>query len=957
MSKGRNSFLLLLMVIGLTAASLVAIALRPAVLGLDLQGGVEVVLEGRPTAESPVTEAALERSVEVIRNRVDAFGVAEPEIQTQGTDQIVVALPGLEEPGTVVSDLIKPAQLAFYDQEANQVGEAGFTTNLHEAVTRAQRTRVEDPSRGAETLYAFRAANNRLVAGPVTVAPGTTRAEALEELRGLVRDRDVPWRQIEVESVPRGLTLVTEPLLTTRQGSGAVQYTIYQDRKALTGRDITEASQTREVTSAGAGEPIVTMQFTSAGRDKFREITQNLAIRGQTVGTPQHFAIVLDGQLISAPQIDYTEFPFGIDGSNGATIQGGFTTESAQTLASQLNSGAIPINLVPVSQKQVSATLGAESLRQALIAGIVGLILVLAFLVAYYRLLGVVAAGALMVYAALFYAVVVMWPITLTLPGIAGVILTIGVAADANIVIFERIREESRSGKPPAQALSAGYRKGIAGILDANVVTLATAILVFLFATAGPRGFAFTLGIGVVLSLFTAVVATRAVFGVLLGSRLLRDEKVMALSGGRTFRIDWVGKWKLWAVLSTVPVIFGLVWLGFSGLNLGLDFESGTRISTSFERPVTEDGLRTTFSELGFDQAKIQATTERVRGEDVQGFQIQTQSLSAEQQEDVLRELDARYGIDRDTYSLDQVGPTFGEQIIRNAIQAVILSLIVVALYLIIRFEYKLALPAMLTVVHDVALSIGIYAVTGREVTAATVAALLTILGYSLYDVVIVFDRIRENTPLMRGARYRDVVNRSVNEMFTRSIITSFTTLVPVLALYFFGGPTLHDFSFALLVGILSGGVSSIIIAAPLAAWWKEREPDQKKRRAREERRRLLAEADADIVDVEALARAEEALQAEMTTGSPPVPALEPGGEEPVRRGVVEAVEARDADDEDLDEAVYEPVTPSGGDGAPPEEPEAAPGDGDGTATERPARPRPDPSRPRRHQNVQRRRR
>jgi len=974
MSKGRNSFLLLLMVIGLTAASLVAIALRPAVLGLDLQGGVEVILEGRPTAESPVTDAALERSVEVIRNRVDAFGVAEPEIQTQGTDQIVVALPGLEEPGSVVSDLIKPAQLAFYDQEANQVGEAGFTTNLYEAVTRAQKTRVEDPRRGAETLYAFRKSDRTLVAGPVTVAPGTERSEAVEELRGLVRDRDVLWRNVTVEAVPKGLTLVTEPLLETRQGNGAVQYTIYQDRKGLTGRDITEASQTREVSSAGAGEPIVTMQFTGAGRDKFQEITQTLAIRGQTVGTPQHFAIVLDGELISAPQIDYEEFPFGIDGSNGATIQGGFTAESAQTLADQLNSGAIPINLVPISQKQVSATLGEESLRQALIAGIIGLILVLAFLIVYYRFLGVVAAGALLIYAALFYAVVVLWPITLTLPGIAGVILTIGISADANIVIFERVREEARAGKAPAQALAAGYRKGIAAIIDANVVTLATAVLVFLFATAGPRGFAFTLGVGVLLSLFTAVVATRAVFGVLLGSRMLRDDKVMALSQGRTFRVDWVGKWKLWAVLSTVPVIFGLVWLGFSGLNLGLDFESGTRISTSFERPVTEDGLRGTFAELGFGEAKIQATTETIRGEEIEGFQVQTESLSAAQQEDVLRELEERYGIDRDTFTLDQVGPTFGEQIIRNAINAVILSLIVVALYLIVRFEYKLALPAMLTVIHDVALCIGIYAVTGREVTSATVAALLTVLGYSLYDVVIVFDRIRENVPLMRGARYRDIVNRSVNEVFTRSLITSLTTLVPVLALFFFGGETLKDFSFALLVGILAGGISSIIIAAPLAAFWKEREPDQKKRRARAERRRQLAEADADIVDVEALARAEEALQAEFGPGVAPAPAPalgsgRPDDDEDAR--VVRAVEVRDAADDDVEEAGYEPVADGDADGADGADGEAvragtgdgrsgdgeAPAPGEAEPPRTPRAPRPDPARPRRHQNVQRRRR
>lgn len=951
MSKGRRPLLMLLMVLGLTAASLVAIALRPAVLGLDLQGGVEVILEGRPTAESPVTPESIDRSIEVIRSRVDAFGVAEPEIQKQGSDQISVALPGADNPEQVVTDLIKPAQLFFYDFQDNVVGSP--SSNLYQTVTRAQKTRVEHPDKGAETLYAFTKEGNRLVAGPVTVTPGAPREEAVAELRRAVEAADAQWADVKVESVPKGLTIVAqeEQVLTTRADSPTrTQYYIFQDNAGLTGRDITSASATRDLGAGRSGEPIVTMQFTDAGRDKFKTITQGLASRGQLQGELQSFSIVLDGQLISNPTVDYRQYPFGIDGQGGAQIQGNFTADEAQTLADQLNSGAIPIRLVPVSQKQVSATLGKESLRQGLVAGIVGLLLTVVFLIAYYRFLGVIAALMLLIYAAYFYAVTVLVPITLTLPGIAGVILTIGVAADANIVIFERVREEARGGKNPQAALAAGYRRGISAIIDANVVTLLTAIIVFMFATGGPRGFAFTLAIGVLLSLFTAVIGTRAIFGVMGDSRILQDEKLMGLQQGRVPNFDWMARWKLWIVVSTVPVLFGLVWLSQTGLNMGLDFESGTRISTAFERPATETQLRDVLAELGYEDAKVQATTETLAGREVNGFQIQTESLDPDQQTQLLSTLDERFGRDLETFTLDQVGPTFGEQIIRNAIQAIILSFIVVALYLIVRFEYKLALPAMLCVVHDVLLTIGIYAVTGREVTSATVAALLTILGYSLYDVVIVFDRVRENVPRMRGARYRDVVNRSLNETVVRSVITSLSTLLPVGALFFFGGETLKDFSFALLVGVLAGGISSIVIAAPLAAWWKEREPAERKLAVKAERKKSLTMVDADVVDVAVLARAEQAL-AEEEVGV----RRAPEAEAPVAVLEAPAAGPEAAEDDDaLDEADYEPVD------AGPREESSGGGDGDGTA---PAADGGEPAaapprdRPRRHQNVQRRRR
>jgi len=963
----KRPLLLMAVIIGLVAASLVAIALRPAVLGLDLQGGVEVILQGQATDESDVTPEAIERSVEIIRSRVDAFGVAEPEIQTQGNDQIVVALPGADNPNQVVSDLIQPAQLVFINFERNVVNKTG-EPDLYKAVQLAIETEPTG-DRGTPTFYAFR--DGKEIPGVLPAPDELTLAESFP-------DNVIP-DDVEVLEVPQGLFLAYEegPRLQTRDAGTRRTWYVFQNAPGLTGSDVTEARATIRTGQIGGGsQRVVTLQFTGDGQDKFADITRQLAQDGQIRGELQRFAIILDGQIVSNPTIDYEQYPQGISGGNGAEITGDFSQSEAETLAKQVNSGALPIQLNVINLRQVSATLGAESLQQGLIAGVIGLVLVMLFLIAYYRFLGLIAASALVVYAILLYAVVVLVPITLTLPGIAGIILTIGVASDANVVIFERVREEARSGKSPRAAILAGYKKGISAIIDANVVTLATAAILFLFATAGVRGFAFTLFVGVILSLFTAVVATRAAFNVLAETRFLRDDRFLGLNQRQIrWKLDFVGKWRLWMAISFVPLLAGAIVIGVNGLNLGLDFESGTRITTQFEQQPSEDAVRALFAEQGFDNAKIQSFTEEIDDVEVRGFQMQTETLQPDQQIELERALDAEFGLDRDTLQVETVGATFGEQVIRNAIWAILLSFAVIIIYLTVRFEYKLAIPAMISVVHDVGLAVAVYSVTGREVTSATVAALLTILGYSLYDVVIVFDRIRENVPIMRKSTYREIVNTSVHETLTRSVITSLTTLIPLTVLFFFGGDTLKDFAFALLVGILSGSLSSVAIAAPLAALWKEREPENKRRTVKAERRAAMIASDSDVVDLSTLARAEAALSAELSAeegranGEPEVPEKRPtaigsGTPEPEPEPGPEAeADAGEPDAPDAD-------APSDGDAAPtataePEPPPAPESGTDGTDGadapdgDAPAAPRsrPDPDRVRRHRNVQKRRR
>ena len=864
MSAFRRSLLLLAVVLGLVAVSLVVIALRPTVLGLDLQGGVEVVLQGSPTPEAEVNAEALDRSIEVIRGRVDAFGVAEPEIQRQDPDQIIVALPGVQgaDQEQVVRDLVRPAQLIFYHFDESGISgetprEPQAFDRLFDAVEEAQDIRRQS-DRGADRFYLFGSAPERsLLLGPETDRDTFDERVADRFPNGL------PGGAVE-RTLPAGFVTIFEEQPIGTGGATVTRYFLLHDEPRAFGADITRAVVAIDSSGIGDPNPVVNLSFSDKGEDDFGDLTRDVAQASLLNQSAERFSAVLDGEIVSNVTVDPNRFPNGL--RSGGSIEGNFSQSEAQRLASQLNSGAIPIELNEISVKSVSATLGKQSLQQGLTAGLVGLALVVLFLIGYYRVLGVIAALALLIYAAMLFAVIELVPVTLTLPGIAGIILTIGIASDANVVIFERVREESRAGQAPRVAILNGYKKGISAIIDANVVTLATAAILFLFATAGVKGFAFTLFVGVLLSFFTAVVGTRAIFGVVADTKLLRDDRFMGLGMKQPgWEMDWVGRWKMWLAISFIPIIIGMGWIGVNGLNLGLDFESGTRLTIQFEEQPSEDEVRQVFSDLGYS-AKVQSTTVASEGGGPAetGYQITTETLQTDARAQVTAALEERFGQSAtDEFTL--VGPTFGRQVIEKAITAIILSFIAMAVYLSVRFEYKLALPALLSVVQDVLLSVSIYAFTGREVTAATVAALLTVLGYSLYDVVIVFDRIRENVPILRGRPYRDVVNRSIREVLSRSLITTFTTLVPIIALYFFGGDTLKDFAFALGVGIFSGGASSIVISAPLAALWKEREGAAKAKPTAEEKRRALVAAggDSDIVDEDALARAELALSAD----------------------------------------------------------------------------------------------
>ncbi len=857
MNRRPHLTLVALIVAGLIGVVLLAIPGSPIgdkpTLGLDLQGGLEVTLQAVPPPNRPLQKSDLDRSVEILRDRVDRLGVAEPEIRKQGDDQIVIDLPGVKDPARVIGILGQTAQLELFDLEANLAppsSSGGFPApkeSLYQLLA-GQQALV---GQGTKTAWYLFDDKKKLRAGPVTERGKLLQSEVVAEA-GENGTLPKGWRVFGVPPktvvVTCGVGEVVCPGVGVENPKQNFYYLLRYDPQnpdpdkvvpEMTGADLRLAG-TRQDFDTTTGEPIVTMQFTDEGGDKFGAITNREADRGRArhnitggQGDPQdsfqHFAIVLDRQIKSWPSIDFEQYPNGIGGSNGAQITGIGSLNEAQDLALVLQSGALPVTFKTLETTAISATLGKDSLAEAWKAAIAGLLVVALFLLVFYRVLGVVAVIGLGIYAAFLYAAILVFNVTLTLPGFAGMILTLGVAADANIVIFERVKEEYRAGKSVRAAIAAGYGKGFATIIDANVVTAITAMVLFLVATAGVKGFALMLLIGTLISLLTAVAATRAILGLLAGFNWFDNPKLMGAEGEPPawIRRDFVGLRRYWFAVSAVVLALSFGAIAIKGLNLGIDFEGGTKVTATVEQPVAVEDVRAEAADLGLGSAQIVGRGTAV-DDKYPGFQIQTEELSTAESGALTQRLARTFDAES---SVQTVSASFGRQIAEGAILAIIVSLLLITIYIAFRFQAKFAGPVMISLLHDVVITVGIYALLGREVTTATVAAVLTVLGYSIYDTIIIFDRIRENIPLMKRASFRTLANVSLWETIPRSLATTFITLLPISALYFFGGETLKDFAFALLVGIGAGAYSSIFIAAPLLSWLKEREPEYARRK------------------------------------------------------------------------------------------------------------------------------
>jgi SecD/SecF fusion protein len=900
-SDRRRNGLVLALVVGLLIISLLVsfgipgvVKPRKTLLGLDLKGGVELIFQGRASGSSKVTPATISQAVSIINSRVNQIGVSNAQVTSSGNDEIDVSLAGVKNVQQAEDQVGTTAQLYFYDWENSVInsggkiagpnddaatgddassnangGNPGATTNAlseYAALVRAEKQpaiperdmkpyKLESAPYG--TYYYVNPAKQTVL------TPGGETAQSRQTAIGYLLD---DLKQSGTKLPADAKLIYIKPGTVVRQAlasSGNATtfdpkfdfYYVLRDDPVIAGKDVTNPLATTDTT----GQEVVTFGFKGGAGALFYKVTGEIASRGSqtSIGTNynfQHFAITLDQRLLTVPYIDFTQNPTGIDPSNGGSeITGNFTIASAQALANLLASGALPINLAVISSQTVSATLGHQALNQGLLAGAAGLLIVALFLLLFYRVLGVIAVAALAIYALYFYALIKLIPITLTLPGIAGLILTIGVAADANVVIFERVKEESRAGRSPANAIAAGYKRGLAAIIDANAVTFMTAFILFMLSQSDVKGFAFTLGIGVITSLLTAVAATRAILGSMGSTRVVRRPSALGVrKRARAWRFDFMGKSRWFFTLSGTILVVGALAIGGRGLNLGIDFVSGTQIQTTFVHKASIAQVDKVLASLPGKQLKsalanpvVQQVSAKTEGNGskavptANSFQISVKTLTPSQLGSVNVPGTVEYALNKQftlkngNFNATSVGPTFGKTIADAAIVAIIASLLAITAYIALRFEWKYAVPVLIALAHDLLITAGVYALTGRQVTDSTVAALLTILGYSIYDTIIVFDRVRENVKRMQNAAFSQIVNRSMSEVLTRSLATSFCTLLPVLALLLFGGSTLKDFAFALLVGVASGAYSSIFIASPVLTHWKEREPVYRRRRAR----------------------------------------------------------------------------------------------------------------------------
>jgi preprotein translocase subunit SecD len=556
----------------------------------------------------------------------------------------------------------------------------------------------------------------------------------------------------------------------------------------------------------------VSFRFNPTGARKFGDYTAD------NIGNP--FAIVLDGEVISAPVIQSH-----IPGGSGI-ITGNFTVEQSTQLAVLLRAGALPAGLEFLEERTVGPELGADSIEAGKIACIVAFVLVLAYMLASYRIFGLFANIALIVNVGLIFGLLSLIGATLTLPGIAGIVLTIGMAVDANVLVFERIKEEMKTAKGPARAIELGYEKAMSAIVDANITTFITAVILYAMGSGPVRGFAITLGLGIITSIFTAIFVTR-----LIAVMWFERKRPRTVLQGRALRlvpqdtaIDFFGRWKLWLGISGVMILVALGSFAVQGLNFGIDFKGGTTIRTQSAEPVDVGQYRAAVGDLGLGDISITQVFDPTFGpdENVAMIRIQAQDETESASPEVIGAVESALQAevpDITFTSVESVGPKVSGELITAAVIAVALAIGAVLFYIWLRFEWQFAVGAVVALVHDVALTVGVFSELQIQFDLAIIAALLTIVGYSLNDTVVVFDRVRENLRKYKQKPLREVLNISINETLSRTMMTSVTTLLALVALYFLGGDVIRGFVFAMIWGVIVGTYSSIFVASTILMW------------------------------------------------------------------------------------------------------------------------------------------
>lgn len=700
-------------------------------LGLDLQGGTSFLIRLTPQGEEPITADLLGQAVEVIRKRVDAFGVSEPVITPQGKDSILVQIPGLDtnELETTKATLQRVAKLEF-----------------------------------------------------ATVAPGD--AARIE--------------RIEAGQEVRDPNYVIKTYKLTRDGNSTEQKLLVKKRPELSGEHVKRAFAFYDQRGWG-----VALNLDGTGGKIFGDLT------AAAYQTQAPIAILLDGEVLSAPGVH--EGP--IYGGQ-ATITGNFSEREARDLASALeNPLRVPVSIEEI--RSVSPSLGIDSIKSGLLAGVSGLILVFLFVILYYRTPGIIAFVGLLVNIVLLFGMMAMFHFVLTLPGIAGIILTIGMAVDANVLIYERLREEMAAGKSLASAIESAYNKAFSAIFDANVTTLITSIILFWQATGSVKGFAITLTLGIIASMFSALLFTRTIFRWLIDKGVLKKISMLDLIPKKQF--DFLGKRWLAAGVSIVLLGGSILVFALRGeKNFGIDFRGGDLLVLDSKMPIAVGEARVALENKELGDVVIQEESVGLK----KNLSVRGPRYSSDQVLTVLQQAFPDRGITIE--SQENVGAQIGREFATKAIFALVLGMLGILVYVTVRFEFAFALGALVALLHDVIITAGIFSVKGGEFSLVMVGAILTIAGYSINDTIVVFDRIREALKNRERGNIQYLMNLAINETLGRTILTGGTTLLSVGALFFFGGPVLKDFAFAILIGILVGTYSSIFIASPIVLWWSK---------------------------------------------------------------------------------------------------------------------------------------
>lgn len=773
---------------------------QPIRLGLDLQGGTHL-LYGVDIEQA--IDNTVDRQMQDLERELRSAQVGAFTVDREGRD-IRLRLASKDK-RSQVADLVKARFVNLIPVAAPEGSDAdlSFTIDPREAQRLRENVREQALKIIRNRIDQFGVAEpsiQRQGYGRIAIQlPGVKDRQRALELIGrtallefkLVSDDAGALEKARAGNAPEGFALYR-----TEEGHEV----LLEKETRLTGKYITNAA----VDFGQYNEPIVSMEFNPDGAKIFSDLT------GANVG--RQLAIVLDDKVQSYPSIN-ERIPSG-----RAQITGRFTFEQANDLAIALRAGALPAPIIIEEERSVGATLGKDSVDKGIRSAMVGFAAVVAFMAVYYLFAGLVANLALFLNILMTLAALSYFHATLTLPGIAGIVLTIGMAVDTNVLIFERLREELALKKPMSAALAAGYKKAFTTILDSNLTTLISAVILYNIGTGPVRGFALTLSIGIVASMFTGILVTHAIFDIMLLKGGLQNLRMLQFLK-KTPTLNYLKLRKICYGLSALVILIGLGSFLMRGKGMyGVDFSGGTMLEYRFDNPVAIDAIRKSLGEVGFGTAMIQKVGETNQiiirsplGSD-KAIETQLDKNFSDNPHEMLR--------------VESVGPIVGKELKGKAFWAMILSLFAIWAYVAYRFDFKFAFGAILSLFHDGAVAIGAVALSGREFSVPVVAAVLTILGYSINDTIVVFDRIREHRRLGVRETFEQAINNSVNQTMSRTILTSLTVFIVVVAMYFWGGEVINDFAFTMMVGLISGTYSTVYIAAPVLIDW----PGTKKR-------------------------------------------------------------------------------------------------------------------------------